>query len=397
MDDPGSLEDNPLDIIVPGDDDDDSMVLPIAFDGEHFRVIGDSEKVNDETVVHLRELPEVTTSADEHGVNSPFSEEQQDRSLFKALKLSFFKLVMKKKEVNTLQWADILGDGRVVLRNENLGMKAANASKVLLTLHGIAGDGRSMLEELVRNTGQEWFEQFDCILVYEYESLNTPLDQTAVLLKEKLDSVSICDDDDKHVTILAHSIGGLVARWLIERAGGRAMIDACILVGTPHAGSLFGKVEQYRKTATSYLDLAINFVPNLVPFSGYLLKGLRTVGDLTGSIGQLDPAGNFINQLNTSDDPGVQYTLIGGDASDYQAQGTGVGGMVEKIRVKIGNLVNRNEPHDLFASVYSTQNQEGWANREPKPVVLPTISCHHFSYFSTDDGFARPPSKVSAE
>jgi triacylglycerol lipase len=42
---------------------------------------------------------------------------------------------------------------------------------------------------------------------------------------------------DGEVDVLAHSMGGLCARWGIERLGGAEFVDDLVTLGTPHQGS----------------------------------------------------------------------------------------------------------------------------------------------------------------
>jgi hypothetical protein len=53
---------------------------------------------------------------------------------------------------------------------------------------------------------------------------------------------------------------------VIEQLGGKAFIDHCILIGTPNNGSLFGKVDAYRRWAQTACELAINFIPSMSSF-----------------------------------------------------------------------------------------------------------------------------------
>ncbi|MWG35250.1 lipase family alpha/beta hydrolase [Halomarina oriensis] len=45
------------------------------------------------------------------------------------------------------------------------------------------------------------------------------------------------DEYDSRVDIVAHSMGGLGARWYVERAGGAAFVDDLVTLGTPHQGA----------------------------------------------------------------------------------------------------------------------------------------------------------------
>ncbi|MFD1511965.1 lipase family alpha/beta hydrolase [Halomarina rubra] len=45
------------------------------------------------------------------------------------------------------------------------------------------------------------------------------------------------DRYDSRVDIVAHSMGGLGARWYVERGGGAAFVDDLVTLGTPHQGT----------------------------------------------------------------------------------------------------------------------------------------------------------------
>jgi pimeloyl-ACP methyl ester carboxylesterase len=271
------------------------------------------------------------------------------------------------------------------LQKENLGLKIGKAKKILLVLHGLAGDGLTMVKAIYENLPGANIENYDLILVYDYESLNTPLDVTAKTLALTLADFGF-GKDDKRMTIVSHSIGGLIARGLIDKSGGQTYVEHCILVGTPNNGSMFGRVDSYVKFAQNTLDLAINFIPTIVPFSGLLLKFFNTATDLGGSIAQIDPNSEFINKLNSSSDPGIRYTIISGDASGVDYKGSGYDGFIEKSKSRLGKWMNSDEPNDLFAPVRSLQCKELWEGRNPENKILDPISNHHFGYFTTPRG-----------
>jgi pimeloyl-ACP methyl ester carboxylesterase len=41
----------------------------------------------------------------------------------------------------------------------------------------------------------------------------------------------------ERVDIVAHSLGGLIARWYVQERGGARRVGRCVTVGTPHAGT----------------------------------------------------------------------------------------------------------------------------------------------------------------
>jgi len=368
------LDQQPLEISFRHIADANELVLPVAFDGHHFRVIGDAVSDGEGTHIRVREIPD-SSNADGSG----------ERSIFKSLKMTLCKVALGQQEVNQLRYVQKMDDGSIVLQRESLGIKIGKAKKVLLILHGLAGDGLPMVKAIHDNLPAAATEGYDLILVYDYESLNTPLDETAKMLKTTLSDFGF-GQDEKRMTIISHSLGGLIARWMIEQEGGSTFVDHCILVGTPNNGSMYGKIDGYVKWAQTTLDIAINFIPSFVPFSGILLKFLKAASELGGSIAQIDPDADFINKLNSSKDPGTRYTVVSGDAAGMDLSAAGYDGFFEKAKLRLGNMMNSNEPNDLFAPVRSLQCKELWEGRNAANSILDPLTNHHFGYFVTQSG-----------
>ncbi len=374
--DPSSLENQPLEISFKQTMNDNEVIFPVAFDGKFFHVIGDAVSDAEGTHIRVREIPTMVTS--DPGVSG-------ERGIFQTLKMTLCKLILGQQDVNELRYVDKKADGTLELTRESLGIKVTKAKKVLLVLHGFGGDGLGMVNSLKDNLPAEKIDAYDLILVYDYESLNTPLLETATALKKTLEDLGFGKDDRK-MTIVSHSIGGLIARWIIEQEGGNKYIEHCILVGTPNNGSSYGKIDGYLKWAKSFLDLAINFIPKIVPFSGILLRFLKGATDLSGSLAQIDPSSDFINRLNSSQDPGVRYTVISADAAGLNIEGSGFDGFIQNAQLRLGKAMNSNEPNDLFAPVKSLQCKELWEGRKIQNIIPEPVSNHHFGYFITQHG-----------
>ncbi len=370
------LEEHPIEMTLNQKIEDDELMLPLAFDGHHFRIVGDASADAEGMQIRIHEIPDVDRSSDT-GTG--------ERGIMKSLKLTFCKVALGHTEVNLLQWVEFLPDGTIALQRENLGLKMGKAKKILLVLHGLAGDGLSMMKSLHENLPPENLKPYDLILTYDYESLNTPLDQTARALNKTLKDYGFGTTDRK-LTIITHSLGGLISRWMIEQEGAKSFVEHCILVGTPNNGSLFGKIDAYRKWAQTACELAVNFIPSIIPFSGLMLKFFKTAADLGGSIAQIDPNSEFINKLNSSVDPGTRYTVISGDVSSMDKSDMNYSSYLEKAKSQIGRLVNQNEPNDLFAPVRSLQCKELWEGRNPENKILEPLANHHFGYFMSMGG-----------
>jgi hypothetical protein len=100
------------------------------------------------------------------------------------------------------------------------------------------------------------------------------------------------DPERQHVDVVAHSVGGLLVRFLVERPGGAvdpgwaASIDDLVMVATPNHGSSFGS-----RIATSDHD-----------------------PEWKGVAADFRPGSAFLTDLGTTEPAGEVYTAIGGEA-----------------------------------------------------------------------------------
>ncbi|MGX9727009.1 MAG: esterase/lipase family protein [Candidatus Electronema sp. VV] len=116
-------------------------------------------------------------------------------------------------------------------------------------VHGIIGDTENIAQGLMQvrdANGTALSKKFDLVLTYDYENLNTKIEDTARKLKEQLRDVGLHENDSKRLTLLVHSMGGLVSRWFIEQEGGNKIVDHLVMCGTPNVGSPFGKIDAAR-------------------------------------------------------------------------------------------------------------------------------------------------------
>ncbi len=105
------------------------------------------------------------------------------------------------------------------------------AAKVLLLIHGWTGNAERWDKFIpkIQNTDNLKYSE---IWTFVYISAK-PIKSNATLLKEALDIYA----KEKQVDIVAHSMGGLVARSMIEQCDGVKYVNKLITLGTPHLGS----------------------------------------------------------------------------------------------------------------------------------------------------------------
>jgi len=361
------LREEPLELVLDVPLGPDEAILPFVFDGEHVLPGGQASRDDaGRTLVRIDHLPDLPA---------------ERRSLGKALKLYFFKTWLKRTDVNRLCWVDIRPDGSVERRDDGVADKVRQARRVLLLVHGIIGDTEGMAAG-VQASGVAG--RFDLVLTYDYENLATPIAQTARQLREDLGAVGLGADDGRHLTLLVHSMGGLVSRWFIEREGGAAMVDHLVMCGTPNVGSPFGHVDGARSVVTMLLGLAANVAPMALPFAAPLAFVVNRSEKLTPTLEQMNPGSDFIQSLNASPAPGIPYTVLGGDVNQYQEPSDP---LFAKLVTRLGqgalfDALFGQRPNDIAVAVDSIFG--GCAGRPG--VAHQPVACHHLNYFSSRTG-----------
>ena len=363
-----ALKDNPLEVQVNVPLGQDEGILPLVFDGQHVLLGGDTYKDDDgSTHISIDHIPEVA---------------DHRRSLGGSLKLYFFKTYLKQDNVNRLRWVEFKTDGSFEYHKGMVAEKVAAAQNVLLLVHGIIGDTEGMAAG-VKACGLD--QKFDLVLTYDYENLSTPIAETAQKLKAQLAAAGLDENDGKRLTLLVHSMGGLVSRWFIERESGNKVVDHLVMCGTPNNGSPFGKVDKARKILSVLTSLSMNYLPAAIPFSGAVLMLLNRSKKLTPALEQMNPESDFIKTLNRSADPGIPYTILAGDIDAYKEPSDA---FFAKLLTKAGqgfvfDALFAQQANDIAVGVESILGIEGPRSIAP---LRRTIACHHLNYFVSQSG-----------
>ena len=371
---PEALRDSPLEIELDIALAPDEFILPLTFDGEFILLTGDPSQAEDGTThISISHIPECPDNR---------------RSLGSALKLYFFKTYLKRDNINQLCWIEYKADGSFVRHRSEVAEKVAAAKNVLLLMHGIIGDTDGIAQGLSLakdEEGKSVHQKFDLVLTYDYENFSTPISETAVSFKQQLAAAGLRENDDKRLTLLVHSMGGLVSRWFIEREGGNKVVDHLVMFGTPNIGSPFGEVESARQLSSLLTTLAINMFPWFAPFGGALVYLLNRSKRITPTLEQMNPTSEFIKSLNSSPDPGVPYTIVAGDIRDYKESSDRI---MARLIAKVGtgivfDALYQNAGHDIAVSDDSLRGIAD--DRTPAPKKQ-SVVCHHLNYFVAEAG-----------
>lgn len=386
---------NPAFIELGGTLEADEMVVPVGYDVETglFYPLGMMEP---DGRLRLDTLPETTP--------------ESSRSLGGSVKIFFLKTASRllglSYEYPQLAVAKLQEDEgqplglRVVYEKDAAALAAAvgGARHIALFIHGIIGDTSESPKALALardRAGRALAERYDLVLTFDYENLNDPIAVTARHFKEKLTQAGLRPGHDKVLHVFAHSMGGLVSRWLIERDGGHTMVSHLFQLGTPNMGSPWASVYQL---ASALLTKAVNGSALLKPW----LAGLRLLGKgvdkLFVTLQEMHEDSDFLQQqLNAAvPDPGIPYSIIAGNTrliprpeSDAEDK------LLEKVLrrfhgihyVALDKLLFR-EPNDIAVSVAHCGQLPGADTRVFPPTVV-EAACDHMSYFADPDSLTK--------
>ena len=107
----------------------------------------------------------------------------------------------------------------------------------VVLVHGLV-DNRSVFSVMQRGLRRRGFAQ---VSSWNYSPLLRDVQTAATALGRQLERLCQETGHDR-VHVVGHSLGGLVARYLVQRLGGDARVDALVTLGTPHGGSRWAHV-----------------------------------------------------------------------------------------------------------------------------------------------------------
>ncbi|MEU4887683.1 MULTISPECIES: esterase/lipase family protein [Streptomyces] len=102
----------------------------------------------------------------------------------------------------------------------------------VLLLHGFI-DNRSVFVLLRRSLRRHGHHQVEAL---NYSPLTCDIRSAAAALAERVEE--ICERTGRaRIDVVGHSLGGLIARYYVQRLGGHARVRTLVTLGTPHSGT----------------------------------------------------------------------------------------------------------------------------------------------------------------
>lgn len=365
-------------------------LLTVAWDadGEFYLPLGRASRGDGATEVRIERLPAPASSR---------------RSLTGSIKI-FFQKVISEKLGQDFQYPLLRaalaegGQPRYIDGPGEVASRVREASRILLLVHGIIGDTKGMATSALVPSphlpGGPPGADYDLVLTFDYENLNTEIQDNAQALKERLEAIGLGADHGKTLHIVAHSMGGLVSRWFIEHLGGDRVVQTLVMLGTPNQGSPWPTVEDW---ATAAIGIGLNKLGGLFWPAATLGSLMAKFEEAAGaSLEQMTPGSRLLEDLAASPDPGVRYCIVAGNTSLPQEtlEPRGPGGesrllrLFEKLNLQsvihaTASLAFFAQPNDMAASVSSITGVPGSFR---KVDTHREVACDHLTYFSTDEG-----------
>ena len=106
------------------------------------------------------------------------------------------------------------------------------AETPILLIHGIVDNHSifTVMERALRRRG------FRTLSVYDYGLLTRDIPRAAELLGEEIEKLA-ANSGYERVHVIGHSLGGLIARYYVQRLGGDDFVHTLVTLGTPHQGT----------------------------------------------------------------------------------------------------------------------------------------------------------------
>ncbi|WP_287602341.1 caspase family protein [Thiothrix sp.] len=400
---------NPLKLSINQPLPEGEQIIPYAYDQENnlFLPLGSATQGKDgRTHIYIADLPATAaqTPAD------------ATKSIGSALKIFFRKLVYRDLLRLDVEM-QVLGTPRFAPNDpaqvdgyetdpQTITALVAQANKILLITHGIIGHTQTIAGcvNLPHTEGQPTIgSHYDLILTFDYENLNTPIETNAKALKNLLARVGIHAKGGKRIDILAHSMGGLVARYLIEYEGGDQLVNTLVMAGTPNGGSPLATLKQHGFTALhtwvyGNLVAILNGVTTAYVGGAAIAALMKLLDAVDNTLDQMAADSELIQRLEQSPAPSnVRYAVIAGDTQglmippDHYTERLGklLEYLGKRLKLAAYDLLTDKlfkEANDMAVGYASMkQFNAEWRNG----VAVEAVRCDHLSYFADKETVRR--------
>ncbi|GAA0596451.1 alpha/beta fold hydrolase [Kribbella sandramycini] len=111
------------------------------------------------------------------------------------------------------------------------------AGTPILLAHGII-DNHTIFALMRRQLARRGFSS---IHTFSYSPLTLDVRRTAERMGAEIEAICEASGSDQ-IHVVGHSLGGLIARYYIQRLGGHERVHTCVSLGTPHQGTVAARL-----------------------------------------------------------------------------------------------------------------------------------------------------------
>jgi triacylglycerol esterase/lipase EstA (alpha/beta hydrolase family) len=315
---------------------------------------------------------------------------QRTRSLGGSIKIFFQKVTKIFYEHPLLQQVEVTSRDEMTYLDKDLAainkiISTGEPKKVAVFVHGIIGDTKEMAKAVERvnlPNGDSLNSYYDVVLTFDYENLSTEIQQTAADFKAALEKAGLGEGHGHTLHVYAHSMGGLVSRWMIEKLEGDKMVNHLFQFGTPNGGSEWSDIQEM---ATMLLTNAVNGAAFLQPYLLPLTLASRFLKKVQLTLGQMNPKSDFTKALNDGTTPNISYSIINGNTQLIEAKmSKKKKGLLEKVLARFKSrghytaldLVVFKNPNDICVTISSQSTLN-----DGTQFIKKIVACDHVSYF----------------
>ncbi len=409
---------NPIKISLPASMNQDEYVLAVANDGELFFPVGFGGKSeNGKTEVTIGKLI------------PPQAEKESTRGLISGIgstiKIVFQKVLTQQAPLFEnhqppfLRAVSIGEADKVIYQNDVLELteKVNAAQKIAVITHGFVGDTITMLKgdnkvddyllKVLSTEGAE-FQPYDLVLAFDYDSYNTSLEDSAKRLLEKLNEIGLKKGHNKQLDFIAHSAGGVLSRWMIQKLPDAPEVHNLLMSGTPNGGTILPKLREQLEFTGSLILNGLDAATLAFPKLALILKSaqllVQEVDKFTGNkvISTIEEAAKdkVSTSLSTNSDflkdlyesplvDGTNYHLLSG-STGLVPQDENTSGILKKIIHRLGldkltyNIADL--LHGKSNDIVVTNASMSHFPENGQTLNVESVACDHFTYYSTIEG-----------
>ena len=260
---------------------------------------------------------------------------------------------------------------------------------VIIFIHGLYGDYEQVAQAFKATLGGGTVlgDYYDVVLAFQYESLHTPLEESAGELKKKIDEL-IAEKENIEFHFFGYSMGGLLARYYVEHLKGYEHTSELVMLGTPNDGTIWASVQQW---VVGSIAAAINLPaianPMLLPFllaiGRFFMKSFDTFSQMKSA------DSGILSALAHSLEAGqTRYHLLAGNT--YLISPENKRSPKQLLPKLLSVLQNKYFFGTIDLALFNSSDNDLFATQKSMKAckflkeenIHDQIPCGHFSYYS---------------